>query len=60
MLAFPSRNLLTFALIAALPAGLLCGQEAAAPAAATTTPPALVDRLPPIWQVPSAARDSAK
>jgi hypothetical protein len=42
MLASPSRKLLTLALITALPTGLLCGQEAAAPAAATT-PPASVD-----------------
>jgi hypothetical protein len=42
-----SRNLLTLALIAALPAGFLCGQEASAPssvpATAAAAPPAPVD-----------------
>jgi len=42
MLAFLSRKLLTLALIAALPAPVICAQEPAAPAAAAA-PPAPVD-----------------
>lgn len=38
MLAFLSRKLLTLALIAALPAAVICAQEPAVPAAAAATP----------------------